>query len=86
MKLLLEPIEVERRGSVPQHVVWRHQHYDVLRVEERWLWHGRWWTTPNLSGESRRYFKIAVASAAGDPLTMEVYREGSGWVLSQLED
>lgn len=86
MKLLREPIEVSKTAGQPQEVIWRRQWYQVQRIEERWLWNGRWWTTPRLTGERRCYFRLAVVSAAGSPLTMEVYKEGRNWVLSQLED
>lgn len=86
MKLLLEPIEVKKRGAYPKVVIWRDQRYQVRRVEERWLWHGRWWTTPGLRGECRRYFKLAVVSPGGNPATMEVYEAKADWVLSQLDD
>lgn len=86
MKLLLEPIEVRKKGGRPKLIIWGRDSYRVLRVEERWLWHGRWWTTPDLSGECRRYFKLAVISPGGNPVVMEVYEAKAKWVHSQLED
>jgi hypothetical protein len=86
MKLLMEPIEVRKKGAYPKIVIWRDQRYQVHRIEERWLWHGRWWTTPSLRGECRRYFKLVAISPGGNRVTMEVFEAKADWVLSQLDD
>jgi hypothetical protein len=86
VKLYLEPIDVIKVGGRPQTMLWRCKTYRVLRVEERWLWHGQWWTTPDLCGEHRRYFRLAVVSASGTQFIVEVYESNQGWVLSQLDD
>jgi hypothetical protein len=86
MKLYQEPIKVIKQDGVPHRVIWRLQPYDVQQIEERWLYHGQWWTTPKLSGHCRRYFRIVVAAPMGSSLTMEVYEERNNWMLSRLQD
>lgn len=86
MKLYQEQIHVDTREGVPHRIIWRLQPYRVLKVEEKWLYHGRWWTTPKLKGCYRRYYRLDVAPVAGTALVMEVFEERGRWVLSRLED
>ena len=86
MKLYLEPIHVQTDAGMPSRVLWRRQPYKVLEVEEKWLYHGRWWTTPQLRGRCRRYFRLEVALASGTKAVLEIFEEHGRWILSRVQD
>lgn len=86
MKLYQEPIQMTKRNGVPHRLIWRLQPYQVLEIEERWLYHGQWWTTPKLRGTCRRYFRVVATDTTGVTVTMEVYEERNHWILSRLQD
>lgn len=86
MKLFQEPCEVTGGNRQRWEIRWRTNSYRVLEVEESWLWVGRWWLRPDLAGERRRYFRVAVASAGGNRLVLEIFEQDEQWTLSRVED
>lgn len=94
MKLYEQEITVQVHHGIPRHIRWEKfkppavqvLEAEVQQIEEVWLWHGRWWLTPGLKGEERRYFRIKVATEAGTPLVMEIYEAAGQWRLSRLDD
>ena len=87
MKLYLEPIHVTpARDGWPADLMWRGTRYVVAERQEKWLYGGKWWTTPGLVGIQRRYYRVTTNTPAGSVVVMEVYEEAGSWVLSRVLD
>lgn len=87
MKLYQEPVEVQCCPlGLPQRVRWRRKWHRVLQIEERWLYNGLWWTTTELRGECRRYYRLLGAPKTGSPLWLDVYEQEGVWTLARLLD
>ncbi len=87
MKLYLEPIQVRlATDQRPARLVWRRRLYRVRGVEECWRYNGQWWTTPQLRGRFRCYYRLVVTTIGGTVLQVEIYREAGRWMLSRLGD
>lgn len=77
MRLILEPIAVDVDDGRPVTLRWRHSSFRVRHVVDTWTWRGRWW-----QGDSRRrYYLLDCAEG-----TLEIFTDGSTWILSRLVD
>ena len=88
MKLYGESISVRLgANNLPAAIRWRLSIFQVQAVEEQWSYTGKWWTTPaTLRGRHRCYYRLACVSMNGCSLSIEIYQEGSRWMLSRVLD
>ncbi len=87
MRLYYEEIGV-RAGAdgTPIRLRWRQRTYRTAIIHERWRWNGKWWTTPDLRGRCRRYYRVGSITPAGAHLCLELFEEAGQWVLSRVLD
>ena len=87
MKLYGERIAVRLNDKgQPAVVRWRLSLLRVRAIEEQWVYAGKWWTTPQLKGRRREYFRLACIGAGGSAISLEIYRENDEWTLSRVLD
>lgn len=87
MKLYGERIavRVSDKGA-PVAVRWRLAVLRVRGVDEEWTYAGKWWTTPQLRGCRRHYYRLSCTAFNGSAISLEIYRENEGWMLSRVLD
>lgn len=87
MKLYVEPIVVTTgQNGLPERFIWRRKVYRIRALLDYWFWSGDWWTTPQLRGHCRHYYRVQTAIAGGAPLHVELCEEGGQWKLSKVLD
>lgn len=92
MKLYNEPIEVDLDANErPAFIYWRQRTLAVRSIDEEWTYDGKWWTTPELKGIHRHYYRVACAGQRQATADFEIYREtgarvAEAWVLSRVLD
>jgi hypothetical protein len=84
MKLRMERLHVEadERG-VPQRLYWRGRWYQVREVLDEWRYAGKWWIDG--FGWRRLYYRVRARDRRHE-VTIELFRQGSVWVLSRQDD
>lgn len=87
MKLYGERIAVRLNDKAqPVAVRWRLSLFRVRVIEDEWTYDGKWWTTPQLKGRHRHYFRITCLGTNGNTVSLEIYREDNQWMLSRIID
>jgi hypothetical protein len=71
--------------GLPLRLYWRRRLYHVTDIEERWRCTGEWWF--HNAGTRRRYYRVVVQAAHNMAAsTMQIYQQGSQWILANVYD
>ena len=95
MKQILEKLQID--CLEPFQFSWRGRRYHLSQVLEKWQYRVKWWLTPNLRGETRKYARVCCQvvppghkrpprGSAAQEKVFELFQRDQDWMLSRVVD